>query len=79
MIIACVTAFILPLINAVGVAATGAIFAAIAWLGFGCVVFSVLIAFRPADMSSRMFLLTIKYGDRMRAWVDVGYSTVRDN
>ncbi|EIW61021.1 MFS general substrate transporter [Trametes versicolor FP-101664 SS1] len=61
MIIACVTAFILPLINAVGVAATGAIFAAIAWLGFG------------------MFLLTIKYGDRMRAWVDVGYSTVRDN
>ena len=26
-----------------------------------------------------MFVLTIRYGDRMRAWVDVGYSTVRNN
>ncbi|KAI0738042.1 MFS general substrate transporter [Daedaleopsis nitida] len=26
-----------------------------------------------------LILLTIRYGDRMRAWVDVGYSTVRDN
>ncbi|KAI0713732.1 MFS general substrate transporter [Earliella scabrosa] len=26
-----------------------------------------------------MILLTIRYGDRMRAWVDVGYSTARDN
>ncbi|KAI0628836.1 MFS general substrate transporter [Trametes polyzona] len=60
-VIAMITACILPLINTIGVAATGAVFAAIAWLGF------VLI------------LLTIKYGDRMRAWVDVGYSTARDN
>ena len=27
----------------------------------------------------RLIVLTIRYGDRMRAWVDVGYSTVRDN
>ncbi|KAI0760807.1 MFS general substrate transporter [Fomes fomentarius] len=26
-----------------------------------------------------LILLTIWYGDRMRAWVDVGYSTMRDN
>ncbi|KAI0781543.1 MFS general substrate transporter [Trametes elegans] len=61
LIIALITAAILPTINALGVAATGALFAGIAWLGFG------------------LILLTIKYGDRMRAWVDVGYSTVRDN
>ncbi|KAI8974223.1 MFS general substrate transporter [Trametes punicea] len=61
LIIACITAGILPLINAIGVAATGAVFAGIAWVGYG------------------LILLTIKYGDRMRAWVDVGYSTVRDN
>ncbi|EIW61025.1 MFS general substrate transporter [Trametes versicolor FP-101664 SS1] len=61
VIIASVTAGILPLINAIGVAATGAIFAGVAWIGFGLTFF------------------TIKYGDRMRASVDVGYSTARDN
>ncbi|KAI0823840.1 MFS general substrate transporter [Trametes gibbosa] len=60
-VIAVITATILPLINTIGVAATGAVFAGIAWIGFGTILF------------------TIKYGDRMRAWVDVGYSTVRDN
>ena len=33
--IACVTAFILPMINTIGVAATDAIFAGVAWLGSG--------------------------------------------
>ncbi|KAI0373119.1 MFS general substrate transporter [Pilatotrama ljubarskyi] len=35
LIIALITAGILPLIDAIGVAATGAVFAGIAWLGFG--------------------------------------------
>ena len=35
--IACVTAFILPMINSIGVAATDAIFAVVAWIGFGSV------------------------------------------
>ncbi|KAI0648497.1 MFS general substrate transporter [Trametes meyenii] len=61
LIISLITTIILPTINTIGIAATGGLFAGIAWLGFG------------------LILLTIKYGDRMRAWVDVGYSTVRDN
>ncbi|KAL7282885.1 hypothetical protein ACG7TL_002300 [Trametes sanguinea] len=61
LVIACITACILPIINTIGVAATGAVFAGFAWIGYG------------------LLLLTIKYGDRMRAWVDIGYSTVRDN
>ncbi|TFK82583.1 MFS general substrate transporter [Polyporus arcularius HHB13444] len=61
LIIAFTTAGFLPLINKIGVFATDALFAVIAWLGFG------------------LLLLTIRYGDRMRAWVDMGYSTVRDN
>ncbi|KAI0695091.1 MFS general substrate transporter [Cerioporus squamosus] len=61
LIIAATTAGLLPMINKFGVATTDALFAGIAWLGFG------------------LLLLTIRYGDRMRAWVDMGYSTVRDN
>ncbi|KAI0746709.1 MFS general substrate transporter [Daedaleopsis nitida] len=61
IIIALVTAGVLPLIHRIGVTATDALFAGIAWLGLG------------------MFLLVIRYGDRMRAWVDVGFSTARDN
>ncbi|CDO71928.1 hypothetical protein BN946_scf184940.g75 [Trametes cinnabarina] len=60
-IIAGIIACILPIINTIGVAATGAIFAAFAWFGWGLILF------------------TIKYGDRMRACVDMGWSTVRDN
>ncbi|KAI1785644.1 MFS general substrate transporter [Ganoderma leucocontextum] len=60
LVAAFVTAGMLPLINAIGVAATNALFALIAWLGFG------------------MILLTIRYGYRMRAWVDIGYTTSRD-
>ncbi|EIW61033.1 MFS general substrate transporter [Trametes versicolor FP-101664 SS1] len=59
--VALATAGILPLINAVGVAAADAIFAVVAWFGFLLIV------------------LTIRYGDRMRAWVDVGYSTAETN
>ncbi|KAI0806691.1 MFS general substrate transporter [Fomes fomentarius] len=61
LIIALITAVMLPLINTIGVTATDTLFALFAWAGFG------------------LILLTIRYGDRMRAWVDVGYSTVRDN
>ncbi|CDO72082.1 hypothetical protein BN946_scf184962.g25 [Trametes cinnabarina] len=56
------TAGILPLINAIGVAATDALFAVIAWVGF-----------------IRLIIVTIRYGERMRQWVDVGYSTSADN
>nr|VWO96050.1 Efflux pump FUB11 (Fusaric acid biosynthesis protein 11) [Ganoderma boninense] len=60
LVAAFATAAILPLIDAVGVVATNALFALVAWMGFASVV------------------LTIRYGDWMRAWVDIGYTTSRD-
>ncbi|TBU29305.1 MFS general substrate transporter [Dichomitus squalens] len=60
LIAAFVTAGTLPLIESIGVTATNALFAFIAWLGLG------------------LILLTIRYGDRMRAWQDIGYTTTRD-
>ncbi|EPQ50676.1 MFS general substrate transporter [Gloeophyllum trabeum ATCC 11539] len=60
IILAASTACVLPLINRIGVAATDALAAAIAWLGF------VLL------------WCTIRYGGKMRAWLDVGYSTIQD-
>lgn len=51
VIIASVTACILPLINAIGVAATGAIFAGVAWIGFGCVASSLSTALTLTHLS----------------------------
>ena len=81
LILAFVTAWTFPLIDCIGVLATNTLFALIAWLGYGCVS-SLILHFRIELSSSSavftMILFTIKYGDRMRAWVDIGYTTSRD-
>ncbi|KAG1737898.1 major facilitator superfamily domain-containing protein [Suillus paluster] len=56
IILAPVTAAVLPSIEMLGVAGTNGIATVIAIFGYGLIV------------------LTIRYGDRMRAWVDVGYT-----
>lgn len=56
IILAPVTAAVLPSIEMLGVAGTNGIATVIALVGYGLIV------------------LTIHYGDRMRAWVDVGYT-----
>jgi len=61
VILAPVTAAVLPSIETFGVAVTNGMATLLALLGYG------LIA------------LTIRYGDRMRAWVDVGYTLVENN
>ncbi|KAI9453731.1 major facilitator superfamily domain-containing protein [Russula earlei] len=60
-ITALATATFLPLINCVGVLATDAIAAGVAWTMLTCV-------------AGRLLWITIRYEERMRAWVDVGYS-----
>lgn len=61
IMIAIVSAFVVPSVLTIGVLPTNLIAAVIAWIGFG------------------FLWATIKYGDRMRAWVDVGYSTAENN
>ncbi|KAG1887369.1 major facilitator superfamily domain-containing protein [Suillus subluteus] len=58
IILAPVTAAVLPSIETLGLVATNNIATMIAILGYGLIV------------------LTIRYGDRMRAWVDVGYTVM---
>lgn len=58
IILAPVTAAVLPSIETLGLVATNGIATMIAILGYGLII------------------LTIRYGDRMRAWVDVGYTVM---
>ncbi|TFK45914.1 MFS general substrate transporter [Heliocybe sulcata] len=60
VVMAMTAAVVLPIINAIGVAATNALSAGLAWLGF------------------ILLWCTIRYGAQMRAWLDVGYSTIED-
>ena len=78
LILAFVTAWTFPLINSIGVTATNTLFAIVAWLGYGCVCNTSCGVFTLSSMLFRMILFTIRYGDRMRAWVDIGYTTSRD-
>ncbi|KIJ63399.1 hypothetical protein HYDPIDRAFT_92741 [Hydnomerulius pinastri MD-312] len=61
LLLAPVSAMIIPSIELIGVAATNALAALLALLGY------------------LLIWITIRYGDRMRAYVDVGYSTADSN
>jgi hypothetical protein len=69
---------ILPLINLIGVAATNTLSAFLALLGFG-LGFALIFSSISNMFLIRLLWFTIRYGDRMRAWVDVGYSTAENN
>lgn len=70
---------ILPMVNTVGVAATDAVAAVFAWVGFLYVVSHVCDVYPSSCFWCRILWLTIQYGDRMRHWVDVEYLTEEDN
>jgi len=63
LVLALATTAILPSINHIGVTVLG----------------TNAIAAGLAWIGFRMLWAVIQYGDKMRAWVDVGYSTVEDN
>lgn len=44
-----------------------------------CYTFSTIPFLDLSDSSRSMLWATIRYGDRMRAWVDIGYSTAQTN
>jgi hypothetical protein len=84
LILSAVTALVIPSIERVGVAWTDIIAAVLAVIGQGWVsLFHRKIW--DADMEPlqiffrRIVFLTIRYGDRMRASIDIGFSTMENN
>ena len=72
------SATIMPLVQSIGPLATDAIAAGLAWLSFMSVFFCLFMNNLCSFVNSAL-VVTIKYGDRMRAWIDVGYSTAEEN
>ena len=73
------TALVLPMINTYGIAVTNAVCAVMVWISFGYVR-SVLL-FMPSWFRRcvRILCCIIRYGDWMRAYRDVGFSTGENN
>ena len=86
VLVALAVAATLPMIEAYGILVTHALCAILVWISFVYVVFSLkkkkskigllIMIFR--DIYSGLWYV-IKYGDQMRAWVDVGFSTAEDH
>ena len=76
------SAAIMPLMQNIGPLATDAIAAGLAWLSFMSVFYLLsrdLLCSRSRLSSHSALIVTIRYGDHMRAWIDVGYSTAEEN
>lgn len=74
---ALITALILPSIDTLGVLVTDTMSAISAWVGFAYVTHRIIVSLY-LKCYLRLILATIRYGDRMRAWVDVGFSNIRN-
>ena len=78
-------AAILPMIEAYGVLFTNTAAAILAWGAFGyvethvCYLGGHVIILHVLHFNNRLLWLTIRYGDRLRAVVDVGFSTADNN
>lgn len=78
MILALGVSGILPALERFGLLATYTAAAILSWLAFGYVS-RICSPENLMLIRHRLLLVTIKYGDRMRAWIDVGYSTPATN
>ena len=72
-------AVILPMIEAYGTAVSYVLCASLIWISYRYVVVPKKKKRRNGfvandDLNSGLYYL-IKYGDQMRAWVDIGFST----
>jgi hypothetical protein len=74
---------ILVLTELIGAGWTNTLSSALSFVGLWCAV--VVLLYTPSALtlclvpSLRLLVLTIKYGEEMRAWVDIGYSTAEIN
>ena len=78
-------AVVLPMINTYGIAVTNALSALLVWISFGyvrCDPFHFLFFFRAIlilTLCIRILCCIIQYGESMRAYCDVGFSTAETN
>jgi hypothetical protein len=78
-IIALASTGILPSIETFGIVVVNTSAAVLAWIGLLYVL--VASSRRPnlPNSAPRLLLITIRYGDRMRSWTDIEWSTPKDN
>jgi hypothetical protein len=83
VLVALAVAATLPMIDAYGILATNALCAILVWISFMYVwsfqKFFFLLIIDILDLGYSGLCYTIKYGEQMRAWIDVGYSTAEDH
>ena len=77
VLVALAVAATLPMINTFGILVTHAVCAVLVWLSF---VYVVVLKKKKKGKEKLMtsysgLCYIIKYGDQLRAWVDVGFST----
>ena len=85
VLVALAVAATLPMIDTYGILATNALCAVLVWISFMYVFVSKKE--KKEDFTDNDIFLdldsglcyTIKYGEQMRAWIDVGYSTAEDH
>ena len=81
VLVALAVAVTLPMIDAYGLLATHALCAILLWMSF---VYVVVLKKKKTTKSLIMifdsgFCCVIKYGEQMRAWVDVGFSNAENH
>jgi hypothetical protein len=83
IVVAIIVAVSLPMIDTYGIFLTNALCAVLVWISFRYVFVSEKQTPRVFADSEDLFksglYYIIKYGDEMRAWVDIGFSTIEDN
>lgn len=79
VIVAITIAASLPMIDAYGIAETYALCTVLVWISFGYVVFLKMNLLYHNDTLISGLHYIIKYGNEMRAWIDIGFSTVEND
>jgi hypothetical protein len=80
ILVALAVAVTLPMIDTYGILVTNALCAVLVWISF-------MYVDRSERKKKKLIIMTfdsglyyvIKYGDQMRAWIDVGYSTAENH
>ena len=78
VLVALSVAATLPMIDVYGILATHALCAVLVWISFVYVVLKKITKLLILKFDSGLYYV-IKYGDQMRAWVDVEFSTAENH